>query len=252
MSALRHEEIYGTHWSADEDAVVQADYGRRTAADLAEELGRSVLGVRQRARVLGLAQPVKARIVWTAAADGLLRAAYGQRTAADLAAELGTTDQAVWARAQELGLAKIGRHAHWSADDDRLLRELYGTISVPALALRMGRSYHSVANHAQRLGITRAGAETQRRDEIAQLRAENDHLRHASAALSTSGAVDAAHAPAADARRLAVLIAYRLNVIDAAEAAVVLGVPPARLLVEVAKAAKLGQDITHATLEEGR
>jgi hypothetical protein len=182
---------------------------------------------------------------WSAEDDAVLRAGYGCVPTTEIAARVGRTVKAVWDRAQALDLARTGTHARWTAADDRLLRDRYGRDTQADLAARLGRTVPSVGYRAATLGLTRAMVTPGRRardtQEIARLRAENDHLKH--------GALDAAHAPAADARRLAVLIAYRLNVIDAAEAAVVLGVPPARLLVEVAKAAKLGQDITHATLE---
>jgi biotin operon repressor len=238
MSALRYEATYGTAWSAGDDAELRADYGRVPTADLAERFGRGVLAVRQRARLLGLAKPPAARITWTAAADATLRAGYRRLPTAELAATLGATVEAVWFRARQLGLATPTRHGAWTDDDDTLLRDLYGAVSLADLAARLGRSRSSIGNRLKRLGLTRETAVTGRQ---ARDQAEITRLR--------AGALDAAHAPAADARRLAVLIAYRLNVIDAAEAAVVLGVPPARLLVEVAKAAKLGQDITHAALE---
>jgi hypothetical protein len=45
-----------------------------------------------------------------------------------------------------------------------------------------------------------------------------------------------------------VLVAYRLQAIDAAEAAVVLGVPITKLPVEVGKAARLGLDVVRQAL----
>jgi len=248
MTALRHEEIYGTSWSAGDDDVLRAGYGRVPTADLAARVGRGIDATRQRARVIGLAKPVAARITWTAEADDVLRAGYLRSPTADLAARLGTTIEAVWARARTLQLVQSGRNIPWTADEDRLVRELYGTLSRAELSARLGRTPHSVGNRLVTLGLTREGAVSQRQDrhqqEIAQLRAENDHLKH--------GALDAAHAPTADARRLAVLMAYRLLVIDAATAAVVLGVPEGRLPVEVGKAAKLGLDVARMALEEGR
>jgi hypothetical protein len=237
----------GPHWSGSEDAILIAAYGQQPAAALAARIGRTTVSVRQRARVLGLAQPVTARIQWTAAADAQLRASYGARTARALAAELGTTEAAVFARARVLGLAQAGVRRPWTADEDRLVGELYGALPIPALAERLGRSYDSVSNRIQTLGLTRettvARREQRDQDEITQLRGEVQRL--------TTRPPDAAHAPSDDARRLAVLISWRLQVISAAQAAVVLGVPVERLPVELGRAAKRGLDVVQDVLEEG-
>jgi hypothetical protein len=132
----------------------------------------------------------------------------------------------------------------WTADDDAQVRELYGAVPLLELAARLGRTHDSLSNRLVTLGLTRevavAGRQARDQAEINRLRAEIDHLKH--------GALDAAHAPTADARRLATLMAFRLNVIDAATAAVVLGVPVERLPVEVGKAAKLGLDVARDML----
>jgi hypothetical protein len=195
MNAMRHEEIYGsTLWSADDDAVVRADYGRVPTKEIALRLGRSI--------------------------------------------------KAVWDRARMLERSRTGLHKRWTAADDRLLREEYGHVTQAELAARLGRTVPSVGYRLATLGLTRTTIGTGRRardtQEITRLRTEIDHLKR--------GALDAAHAPTADARRLAVLMAYRLLVIDAATAAVVLGVPEKRLAIEIGKAAKLGLDITRDVL----
>jgi hypothetical protein len=237
----------GTHWRPSEDAHLRAAYGQRTATDLAAQLGRGVDAVRQRARFLGLARRVRARITWTPEADAILRAGYRRMPSAELAAQLGTTVDAVWARAKLLKVTQPGHNIPWTADEDRQLRELYGAMPLVELAARIGRTHDSVSNRLHTVGLTRetAVASRQANDqaEIARLRAENDHLKH--------GALDAAHAPTADARRLATLMAYRLGVIDPETAAVVLGVPVERLGVEVGKAAAMGLDVVRQALGEG-
>jgi hypothetical protein len=246
MTAMRLEETYGTWWHADDDATLRAGYGRVPTTELAARLGRGVDATRQRARTLGLARPVRMRITWTAAADATLRAEYRRLPTPELAARLGTTVDAVWARAKELKLTRPGRNLPWTAGEDAQVRELYGAVPLLELAARLGRTHDSLSHRLVTLGLTRevAVANRQARDqaEIARLRAEIDHLRH--------GALDAAHAPTADARRLATLFAYRLSVIDAETAATVLGVPVARLPVEVGKAAALGLDVAREALGE--
>jgi hypothetical protein len=132
----------------------------------------------------------------------------------------------------------------WTAADDAQLRAAYGQHTAADLAAKLGRSVHGVRWRARTLGLATGqhpSHQARTQQELTRLRAEVDHLRH--------GALDAAHAPTADARRLAVLMAYRLLVIDAATAAVVLGVPEQRLAIEIGRAAKLGLDVAIAALE---
>jgi hypothetical protein len=136
-----------------------------------------------------------------------------------------------------------GKRPRWNANDDQIMRATYGTHTAATLAARLGRSVDGVRWRARTLGLATGqhpSHQARTQAEVTRLRAENDHLKH--------GALDAAHAPTADARRLAVLMAFRLSVLDAATAAVVLGVPPARLPVEVGKAAKLGLDVARDAL----
>jgi hypothetical protein len=138
-----------------------------------------------------------------------------------------------------------GRRPHWNATDDAALRAAYGQHTAADLAEQLGRSVHGVRWRARTLGLATGqhpSHQARTQQEITRLRAENDHLKH--------GALDAAQAPTADARRLATLFAYRLSVIDAATAATVLGVPVGRLPVEVGKAAKLGLDVARDVLGE--
>jgi hypothetical protein len=137
------------------------------------------------------------------------------------------------------------RRPHWSAADDQVIRAGYGRRTAADLAAQLGRSIHGVRWRARTLGLATGqhpSHQARTQAEVERLRAELDHLRH--------GALDAAHAPTADARRLATLFAYRLSVIDAATAATVLGVPVARLPVEVGKAARMGLDVARMALEE--
>jgi hypothetical protein len=134
------------------------------------------------------------------------------------------------------------RRPRWSAADDEIMRTTYGQHTAATLAARLGRSVDGVRWRARTLGLA-TGHYSTPQEEIASLRAEIAHLKR--------GAIDAAHAPTVDARRLATLFAYRLSVIDAATAATVLGVPVGRLPVEVGKAAAMGLDVARQALEGG-
>lgn len=162
----------------------------------------------------------------------------------------------------------------WPARDDALLRAHYGHTTTAELAAQLGRTIHGVRWRARLLGLAKeipvASHQARMQAEIARLRAEIDQLR-----LAASAGVDATAMPRGlggaeganvtagsngyatampraahdESRWLAALMAYRLQVCDAAEVAVVLGVPVTRLPVEVGKAAKLGQEVVRAALE---
>ena len=104
-----------------------------------------------------------------------------------------------------------GRRPRWTAQQDALLRAAYSQQTAADIAAQLGRSVHGVRWRARTLGLATGHCRLSRQEraeaEIKRLRAEIDRLRR--------GALDAAHAPAADARRLATLFAYRLSVIDA-------------------------------------
>jgi hypothetical protein len=235
-------------WSPADDTILRADYPQHTAAEIGARLGRTVEAIRQRARFLGLARSPQARIRWTADADALLRAQYGHRSVTEIAAEVGTTAAAVYFRARTIGLAASRVTRAWRPDEDRLLRELYGAVTPAALAKHLGRTESSIVNRVHTLGLTRETTVANRyqrdQDTITQLRGEVQRLRD-------RPPLEPAYAPGDDARRLATLIAWRLSVVSAAQAAVVLGVPVERLPVELGRAAKRGLDVVTSTLEEG-
>jgi hypothetical protein len=88
----------------------------------------------------------------------------------------------------------------WTAADDEIMRSTYGTHTAATLAARLGRSVDGVRWRARTLGLA-TGHYSTPQEEIAHLRAEIAHLKR--------GALDAAHAPTVDARRLATLFACR-------------------------------------------
>jgi hypothetical protein len=228
-------------WSPAEDDILRAEYDWGKGPALAARLGRPVEGVRQRARILGLVRHQQARIIWDDAANAVLRAHYGRVPTPQLAAQLGTTIGAVWTQARELGVARPAPHQPWSADEDRLLRELAGTMPRAALARRLGRTPLAISGRMQTLGLTREVLVAQRAaDDQREQQQLRERVRRLEAELRRP---PPAAGDDADSRRLAVLLAYRLRVISAAEAAVVVGVPMERLPVEVGKAAARGLEI---------
>jgi biotin operon repressor len=188
-------------------------------------------------------QPLRTARRWSPAEDDLLRAEYVRGKGPALAARLGRTTAAVNIRVQDLGLhTPKPLRIQWTAVNDATLTADYQRVPVADLAARLGTTPAAVMKRANGLRLGRLV--TCDRLEIAQLRQENERLRD-------RPPPDAAHAPSDDARRLAVLISWRLQVISAAQAAVVLGVPVERLPVELGRAAKRGLDVVTQALDGG-
>jgi DNA-directed RNA polymerase specialized sigma24 family protein len=121
----------------------------------------------------------------------------------------------------------------WQPHEDALLLANYGTMTRAQIGALLGRSMESVGSRLATLGVTRRTLVA-----LQQARAVSDDER----------ARD--HAARAEANHLAVLVAYRLAAISAAQAAVVLGVPVERLPVELGRAAARGLDVVQQALSE--
>jgi hypothetical protein len=151
--------------------------------------------------------------------------------------------------------ARRPRGRPWSATDDDALRAGYRRGQAVALATELDRTVNAVRQRALEIGLTQSrvhvrwspsdSARYQRdQDTITRLRGEVQRLRD-------RPPLEPAYAPGDDARRLATLIAWRLSVVSAAQAAVVLGVPVERLPVELGRAAARGLDVVTEALSGG-
>jgi len=106
--------LHHNAWTAEEDALLLINYGRRPAAAIGVLLGRSVPAVYARALQLGIAKVrpksrgrrIGGKKRWTAADDRLLQESYRTSTARALALQLGRTPGAVVMRAHIRGLRK--------------------------------------------------------------------------------------------------------------------------------------------------
>lgn len=99
----------------------------------------------------------------------------------------------------------------WTPAEDELLADCYGREPAAAIAERLGRSRQAVYERVYLRGMTPAGQLAQHQCDAALI------------------------------RRLRILLAYRLGVLNEIEAAVAADIPPKRLLVECAREAALGQ-----------
>lgn len=137
-------------WAEADDEYLRLNYGTRTAAELAHDLGCTITAVKYRIRKLGLTKgglpPGKMR--WTAEADEYLRQNFGTCKLSALAAHLGCTQAAVRGRVARLGL-RSRTWRPWTPDEERILREGYAVTPVEELAARLGRSARAVTERVE-------------------------------------------------------------------------------------------------------
>jgi AsnC-type helix-turn-helix domain len=222
--------VTGRHrWTAEEDAVLRAHYGRLPRAELAARLGCTTASLHYRAGFLGLRRRQAARIRWTPETVAVLRAEYGRTPTVDLAARFGATLPAVRAQAKLHGLCGAAR-GRWTPDRDRTITELSGMIPAAELGRRLGVSATAVYRRLRRLGLNVGQATRTRYGR------DQSELRRLRALIGPDGPDTGPTI-----RRLRILIAYRMGVLTEAEAAVAAGIAPGRLIVECGKEAARGQ-----------
>ncbi len=137
----------GRTWSSDEIELLRTLYPSLPCEDVAERLGRSLDGVKMKARRLKLRRSEN----WSPAEDRLLCDSYRNQSGARIAQRLGRTVAAVRARAVTLGVEPKVRS--WTAEEVRFLRDSYGVLDLEALALELGHTRAATAKKARALGL---------------------------------------------------------------------------------------------------
>lgn len=107
--------ILGRPWTADEEALVRAEYRTLGARSLAAKLGRSFSAVCHRAARLGLQWHTR----WTGADDQHLRSEWGEKSVTAIARSMGRTTLAIYERAKILGLTGSLPEGYESLTDAR-------------------------------------------------------------------------------------------------------------------------------------
>lgn len=93
-------------WTAEEDDTLRREYGKRPTGDIAVLMDRSTLGIRGRARKLGL----KTRRYWTEAESAEFALMYPDTDTKALADHFGRSVSAIYDQAYDLGLHKSAEH----------------------------------------------------------------------------------------------------------------------------------------------
>ena len=109
-------------WSAGEIKLLKKLYRKGKAKQIADQTGRTLAAVRQRARVLGL--QTRELHLWTTDEIKLLYKLHPNQTVQSIADILGRSSDTVSAKALSLGLRKDIFHPVWSIQEETLLRKL--------------------------------------------------------------------------------------------------------------------------------
>ena len=144
-------------WSDDEIEILKKLYAEKPSEDLAEQLGRSLPAVRQRAHMLGLKRKIQYEGRWTPDDIALLTELYPTCPLPEIAEKLGRTVASIKHRAYSLGVKRKSYvDKLWTPEETQMLRDLYPNCkSTREVAKKIGRPWGSVRQIASNLGISR-------------------------------------------------------------------------------------------------
>ena len=153
----KEERILPRPWSDDEIEILKELYAEKPSEELAEQLGRSLAAVRQRAHMLGLKRKIQYEERLRPEDIALLKELYPECPIPEIAKRLGRTVAAVKNRAHQLAInRKSWCDKLWTAQELQLLREMYPLHKdIQDIAERIGRSPGTVRAKAYSIGLRR-------------------------------------------------------------------------------------------------
>ena len=108
-----------TAWSKDEVKLLKKLFPLRRAREIAEQTGRPLAAVRQKAYGMGI--KTREQRLWSAKEITLLKKLYPTENTQCIADKLGRSLQAVKGKANLIGLKKAETRFVWSKQEDNLL-----------------------------------------------------------------------------------------------------------------------------------
>jgi hypothetical protein len=143
-------------WSKDEVKLLKRLFPRGRAREIAEQTGRPLTAVRQKAYSMG----IKTRELhpWSANEITLLKELYPTENTQSIADKLGRPVPSVTHKANSIGLKKVGISPArvWSKQEEILLRKMYPDNSVPEIAKQLGHTVSMVEYKVHKLGLRKA------------------------------------------------------------------------------------------------
>ncbi len=152
MRKAKTENRTGIAWSLDEVRRLRKLFPLGRARELAEQTGRPLTAVRQKAYSLGLRGREYRR--WSAEEIRMLKKLYPNETAQTIADKLGRSCETVEGKASTIGLRKQAARP-WSRQEVALLKKLYPNSTMQEIADKLGRTAAAVLGKAHNLGICR-------------------------------------------------------------------------------------------------
>jgi len=153
---VKSKKQKGISWSKDEVKLLKKLFPRGRAREIAEQTGRSLATVRQKAYSMG----IKTRDcrLWSANEIKLLKKLYPTEDTQSIADKLGRSRFSIKQKACNISLKKAGTApvCVWSGQEEALLMKMYPGNSVSDIANQLGRSVWSVARKAQKLGLKKS------------------------------------------------------------------------------------------------
>lgn len=174
-------------WTDAELEYLAREYGRKTASELAQELGRGEIATSTKAhelRVAGESRVEKlTRDHWTDFEDRYLKNAYDHKPIQEIAQELGRTESAIRSRAHRLQLTRASNtknapRRRWTDADIKYLTHACGHKTTSELARELNRTEDAVLFQVRKLrasGALEIKSAAHRRwttDEISYLKNE--------------------------------------------------------------------------------
>jgi len=136
-------------WSKDEVKLLKKLYPRGRAGEIADQIGRPLTAVRQKAYGMGI--KTRENRLWSAGEIRQLKRLYPSETVQSIADKLGRSYGAVAAKAFKLGLTEELRV--WSKRELNVLKRLYPSETAEEIAEQIGRSVRATRLRILKLGL---------------------------------------------------------------------------------------------------
>ncbi|HUU17001.1 MAG TPA: hypothetical protein VMW72_07625 [Sedimentisphaerales bacterium] len=146
----------GVAWSKDEVKLLKKLFPRGRAREIANQTGRSLAAVRQKAYSMRI--KTREQSLWSATEIRLLKKLYPSENTQSIAGKLGRSRISIKQKACNIGLKKAATApvCVWSRQEEALLMKMYPGNSVSDIANQLGRSVWSVARKARKLGLRKS------------------------------------------------------------------------------------------------
>lgn len=140
-------------WTEQEMEYLRQAWPKKTDAEIASSLGRSISAVRVMRYQKGICSDGGG---WTPEIDDYIHENWKSKTDAEMGEKLGRSANEVYQRGLALGLIRRKnpeKRVAWSKEDNEYLEENWGIVSITTLCKRLGRTEAAVITKKNKLGL---------------------------------------------------------------------------------------------------